>query len=55
MAKGCNVSHKLWGKNTPAQESQLPMPVSINPAHGCVIDHQPHKREVLFVKEKEQA
>jgi hypothetical protein len=20
-------------------------------AHGCVIDHQPHKREVLFVKE----
>ena len=23
-------------------------------AHGCVIDHQPHKREVLFVKEKEQ-
>jgi hypothetical protein len=22
-------------------------------AHGCVIDNQPHKREVLFVKEKE--
>jgi hypothetical protein len=21
-------------------------------AYGCVIDHQPHKREVLFVKEK---
>lgn len=21
-------------------------------AHGCVIDHQPHKREVVFVKEK---
>jgi hypothetical protein len=24
-------------------------------AHGCVIDHQQHKREVLFVKEKEPA
>jgi hypothetical protein len=21
-------------------------------AYGCVVDHQPHKREVLFVKEK---
>jgi hypothetical protein len=21
-------------------------------AYGCVIDHQPHKREVSFVKEK---